>query len=266
MIFSRPSNAPPQMNRNIGGIHLDEFLVRVLAATLRRYRCYRTFDQLQQGLLYAFTRDITGNRRVFRLAGNLVDFVQVHNAALGFVHIVVALLQELLDDVLNVLAYVTGFGQCGSVSNDKRHIQQPGQCLCQQRLAGAGRADQQDVALGQLYVVLGAGRVEAFVVVVHRHGQRFLGRVLANDVLVQRGADFLRCRQGWCFALLVCSTDFRFCFVANDVAAQIYTLIANVDLRAGDQSLHFVLAFAAKRAVQQLVLTAFICHQIDIPN
>ena len=61
-------------------------------------------------------------------------------------------------------------------------------------LPGAGGADQQDVALGQLHIVL-VGLVlvaQALVVVVHRHGQCALGNILANHVVVQVGLDLDR--------------------------------------------------------------------------
>ena len=65
----------------------------MLASTLGRYGGNRAFDQLQQCLLYTFARYVTGNRRVIRLARNLVDFINVDNTHLGFLYVVVALLQ-----------------------------------------------------------------------------------------------------------------------------------------------------------------------------
>ena len=50
---------------------------------------------------------------------------------------------------------------------------------------------------------------------------------------------------------------------ANNVVTQIHTFVADIHGRSGDQFTHFMLAFAAKRAVQQFARTifAFICHE-----
>src|ERR1019366_10480480 len=100
----------PAYEQNIGGVDLQEFLLRMLAAALRRYRRDGAFYDLQQRLLDALSRNIAGNRRVVGLAGNLVDFVDIDDAALRALDIVVGRLQQLEDDVLHVLADVTGFG------------------------------------------------------------------------------------------------------------------------------------------------------------
>ena len=157
-IFSRPANAPPQMKRMLRGVDLQEFLLRVLAAALRRHRGDRAFDELEQRLLHAFARHVTRDRRVVGLARDLVDLVDVDDAGLRLLDVVVALLQQLLDDVLDVLADVAGFGQRRGIGDRERHVEQARQRLGQQRLAAAGGADQQDVALGDLDVVLATRR------------------------------------------------------------------------------------------------------------
>ena len=111
-------------------------------------------DQLQQRLLHALAGYVAGNRGVVALARDLVDLVDVDDAGLRLFDVVVALLQQLLDDVLDILADVTGFGQRGRVGDRERHVEQPRQGLGEQGLARAGRTDQQDVGLGQLDVVL----------------------------------------------------------------------------------------------------------------
>jgi hypothetical protein len=67
MIFSRPANAPPQMNRMLLGVDLQELLLRVLAPALRRHRGDRALDQLQQRLLHALARYVAGDGRVVDL-------------------------------------------------------------------------------------------------------------------------------------------------------------------------------------------------------
>ena len=140
--------------QDIGRVDLHEILVRMLAPALRRHRGDRALDQLQQRLLHAFARHITRDGRVVALARDLVDLVDVDDAALRLLDVVIAVLQQLLDDVLDVLADVPGLGQRGGVGDHERHVQQARQRLREQRLAGSGRADEQDVALGELDVVL----------------------------------------------------------------------------------------------------------------
>jgi hypothetical protein len=65
-------------------------------------------------------------------------------------------LQQLEDDVFHILADIAGFGQRGRIGHGEGHIQNARQRLRQQRLAAAGRADQQDVRLRQLDIGLRA--------------------------------------------------------------------------------------------------------------
>ena len=147
------------MNKHVGGVDLDEVLVRVLAATLRRHRGRRALEDLQQRLLHALTGDVAGDRRVLALAGDLVDLVDVDDPGLGLLDVEVGGLDQLEQDVLDVLADVAGLGQRGGVGDRERDVQHLGQRLGQIGLAAAGRADQQDVGLAELdAVVLGPPR------------------------------------------------------------------------------------------------------------
>ena len=101
-------------------------------------------------------------------------------------HVPIGVLQQPQDDVLDVFADVAGFGQRGGVDDGERHIQDAGQGLGQQRLAGAGRPDQQDVGLGQLHLARALlVHLDALVVVVDRDGELLLGGVLTDHVLIQ---------------------------------------------------------------------------------
>ena len=106
MILSRPANAPPQYEQDVRCVHLQEFLLRVLTATLWRHGGYGAFHDLQQRLLHALTRHITGDGWVVRLAGDLVDFVNVDDAALCAFDIVFRRLQQLEDDVFDIFANI----------------------------------------------------------------------------------------------------------------------------------------------------------------
>ena len=107
----------------------------MLAPALGRHRRHRAFNQLEQGLLHALARHVTRDGRVIRLARNFVNLVDVNDALLRAFNFVVAALQKLLNNVLNVLAHITCLGQCGRVGHDERHVQRARQGLRQQCFA-----------------------------------------------------------------------------------------------------------------------------------
>ena len=126
--------------QNLLGVDLDVFLVRMLAAALRRDIAGAAFENFQQRLLHAFAGNVARDGDVVGLAADLVDLVDVNDADLGALHVVIGVLQQAQDDVLHVLADVAGFGQRGRIGDAKRHIENLRQGLGEQRLAGAGRA------------------------------------------------------------------------------------------------------------------------------
>ncbi len=125
-------------------------------------------------------------------------------------------------------------------------------------MAAAGRADQQDVALGDLDVILadgaGGAALQALVVVVDETDNTFLGAVLADDVLVKDLLDLVRlggaCRGPARRGVLE--------LLADDVIAQLNAFVADEHRRSGDELAYLVLALPAERAVQQfaVVVTA----------
>ena len=177
------------------GVHMDELLLRVLAAALGRDVHHTAFQQLQQGLLHAFTGHVAGDGGVVALAGNLVYLVDEHDAALRLHLVKIGLLEKAREDALHVFAHVAGLREHGGVHDGERNVQKLGDGAGQQRLSRTGGAYQEDVALFQLHPVLGLLNevvLHPLVMVVHRHGQHLLGAVLANHVLVQIVFDFLR--------------------------------------------------------------------------
>jgi len=218
------------------------------------------------------TRDIPGDRGVFTLAGDLVDLVDVDDAALGLVHIHIRLLQQPQQDVLHVFTDVARFGERGGIRHRKRHIKQFGQGLGQQGLAAAGGADQQDVG----FVQPGGGAIDlaiaialpgqALVVVVDSHGEHFLGLLLAHHLGIEKrfdlqglgnrgqGGSWLggffrrgfagRIRSGPGTALNLNK------FLIKDLVTEIDAFIADVDPGPGDQLAHLLLGLAAERTLQ----------------
>ena len=196
----QPGERPTQDEQHVGGVDLDELLVRVLAPALRRHRRLGALEDLEQRLLHALAGHVTGDRRVLALAGDLVDLVDVDDPGLGPLDVEVGGLDQLEQDVLDVLADVAGLGEGGGVGDGERHVEQPGERLGEVRLAAPGGAEQEDVRLRQLDLVAAADAhrllvLDAPVVVVDGDRQDLLGAVLADDVVVEERADLTRVGQ-----------------------------------------------------------------------
>ena len=228
----------------------QELLVRVLAPALGRHRRRRPLEDLQQRLLDALARHVARDRRVVGLAGDLVDLVDVDDPGLGLLDVVVGGLDQLEEDVLDVLADVAGLGQRRGVGDRERDVEDARERLREQRLAAAGRAEQQDVRLLQLdlAVAVGLHDLHALVVVVDRHRQRALGLLLPDDVLLEDVVDLPRLGE-------VLDVERRRGgeLLVDDLVAEIDALVADVDARAGDQLLDLPLALAAEGAEELLV-------------
>ncbi len=98
--------------------------------------------------------------------------------------------------------------------------------------------------------------------VVNSHCEDFLRAFLTNDVLVENAADLLGRRQ---FLRAALGLGFLH-LLADDVIAQVDAFVADKDRGAGNQFAYFMLAFAAKRAIEQLagiLAVAGISHSID---
>ena len=228
----------------------------VLAPALRRHARGRPLQDLQQRLLDALARHVARDRRVVGLAGDLVDLVDVDDPRLGLLDVVVGGLDELEEDVLDVLADVARLGQRRGVGDREGDVEDARQRLGQQRLAAAGRPEQQDVGLLQLDVrVVGLHHLHALVVVVDRYGQRALGLVLADDVLVQHAVDLARLgevldvERGRSGELLV-----------DDLVAEIDALVADVDARPRDELLDLPLGLPAEAAEELFVRVGRTSH------
>ena len=236
--------------QDVGRVDRQELLVRVLAPALGRHRCERSLEDLQQRLLHALAGHVARDRRVVRLARDLVDLVDVDDPGLGLLHVVVGGLDQLQEDVLDVLADVAGLRERGGVGDRERHVEDSRQRLREQRLAAAGRAQQQDVGLLQLDLALlvGAGDLDALVVVVDRDRESALGLLLPDDVLVQDRVDLLGLRQA-----VDVERRRRGELLVDDLVAEIDALVADVDAGAGDQLLDLALRLAAEAAEKLFV-------------
>jgi hypothetical protein len=100
-----------------------------------RNRGNRAFHNFQQRLLHALARHVAGDRWIVGLAADLVDLVDVDDAALCALNIIFSRLQQLHHDVFDVLADISGFGQRGRVCHGEGHVEDASERLREQRLA-----------------------------------------------------------------------------------------------------------------------------------
>jgi hypothetical protein len=104
-------------------------------------------------------------------------------------------------------------------------------------------AYQQYVALFQLDVVGGRGGEDPQIVVVHGDGERALGPLLADDVLVEDSLYLRRLRE-----LLPARRIFVLGLTFEYIVAQLHALAADVHGRSGHEAGHFLLTPAAEGA------------------
>ena len=210
------------------------------------------FHDLQQGLLNALARHVAGDRGIVGLAADLVDFVDIDDAALRALDIVIGGLEQFENDVLDVLADIAGLGQRRRIGHRERHVENARQRLGQQRLARSGRSDQQDVRLGEFDVAVLGGVIQPLVVIVDRDGKHPLGLRLSDHIIVQDLADFAGRRDA------ILALDERgLALFADDVHAQFDAFVADEHRRPGDQLAHLVLALAAEGTIERVLGVAF---------
>ena len=247
--------ADEQDVRRIDG---DKLLMRVLAAALRRHGSARALENLEECLLDAFARDIARDGRILRLAGNLVNLVDVDDAALRLIDVVVGSLDELQQDVFNIFADIAGLRQRRRVRDGERHVEDARKRLREQRLAAARWADHEDVRLLELDIVIlvRLRRIDALVMVVNRDGQRLLRFILTDDVLVEDGADVLRLWNIFEFHLDILAE-----LLFDDLIAKFDAFIADVDAGTGHELAHLVLRLATERAFELSFFFAELQHR-----
>ncbi len=250
MIFSSPSNAPPQMNRMSLVLIWMYSCCGMLPTALRRHRGDGALEDLEQRLLHAFARDVARDARVFRLPRDLVDLVDVDDPALALRDVELAGLEQPHQDVLDVLADVSGFGERGGVGDGEGDVEDAGERLREQRLADAGGAEQEDVGLVELDVgVAAVGGVDPLVMIVDRDRERPLGPLLPDHVLVEDVLD-LRGRGNLGDAI----RNLALLVLRQDLIAERDALIADVDRWPGNELPDGVLRFAAEGAAEVLVV------------
>ena len=231
---------------DIRSIDLNKLLMRMLAATLRRYIGDGAFQQFQQCLLNTFAGNIASYGSVLTFTGDLIKLIDIDNALFRTFHIKISCLQELKENILHVFTDISGLRQGSGICNCKRHIQHLGEGLGKQCFTAAGRTNQKDIGLLQFNIIFMIVE-NALVMIVYRHRKDNLCLFLADNIIVQTFADIHRFRQ---FVktdrFSVCAFQCRFISFLNDAGTETHALITDIGTIAGDQPVDKRLRFAAK--------------------
>jgi hypothetical protein len=110
-------------------------------------RAHCAFENLQERLLDPLPGDVARNAHVLRLAADLVDFVDVNDAHLCALDIVIRILKEAQNDIFDVFAHIACLGDRRRIRNAEGNIQDARQRARQKRLSRAGWSNQKDIAL-----------------------------------------------------------------------------------------------------------------------
>ena len=131
-------------------INLDVFLVRMFTAALRRNIARAAFEDFQKRLLNSLAGNVAGDGNVVSLTTDLIDLVDVNNADLGPLHIVIRILQQAQNDVLDIFSDITSLSQRRRIGDAKRYIENLRQRFSQQCLARARGPDEENITLFNL--------------------------------------------------------------------------------------------------------------------
>ena len=242
----------------------------MLSAAVRRNVRESSLDDLQQRLLYALTADIAGDGRIFALTGDLIDLIDIDDAALGTFNIVICRLYELEKDVFHIFTDVARLCQRGRVGDGEGNIQRSGKRLRKQRLAHTRRSEQKHVAFGKIVAVI--ARKGSLVVIVYRYAERDLGVVLTDDIFVKDSLDLLGLQKRgeillghlWSGRMMIIAVALDLARLLDDVHAKLDAAVADIRTAARDQPGHHILRFSAEGAVDFLFVV-LIRHGTNSP-
>mmetsp|Transcript_22982 Transcript_22982/g.65262 ORF Transcript_22982/g.65262 Transcript_22982/m.65262 type:complete len:446 (-) Transcript_22982:1137-2474(-) len=134
---------------DLGGVHLDVLGAHRLVAALFGHVGNSSLQEFEQCLLNALAAHIARGAGPAAL-GDLVDFINVHDAALRQLYVKVGLLVEFVQNGFHIFADVARLGQTRRIEDDERHPGHTRERLGHECLATAGGPDQEHVRLVQL--------------------------------------------------------------------------------------------------------------------
>ena len=112
----------------------------------------------------------------------------LHILALTVAHEADANLHQVADDLIDIAADITDFGELRRFDLEEWRVGELGEPAGNLGLADAGRPDHQDV-LGQHLFAHLAFELLTAPAIAQRNGDGALGVVLANDIAVELGDD-----------------------------------------------------------------------------
>lgn len=242
--------SPAGDKKDVAGVDLDHFLFGMFASALRGHVDDGAFEEFEESLLDTLATDIASDRRVVALAGYLVNFVDKDDTALSRLDIIVGSLEETDEDIFDIIADIARLGESSSVGDSERHLDKASDSASEERFAGTGLADDDDVALlnfdliGSLFVI---GMQQSLIMIIDSDGEDAFSVVLSDDILVEilldslRGGDILK-RFGGRLAL-----GSRQIFLEDKVGL-FDTRVADASLEAREQQIGVGLGTAAERA------------------
>ncbi len=129
--------------------------------------------------------------RIFGFAGDLVDLVDVDDAHLPSIDVVIGGGDELEQDVLDVLAHVSGLGDAVASAMAKGTSSMRASVWAKSVLPQPVGPSSKMLLLAKLDLVIFGTQAQgnALVVIVDGDGERLLGILLADDVLGQLGMN-----------------------------------------------------------------------------
>ncbi len=142
----KPDESASENEQDIRRIDMDELLLRMLAPPLRRDARLATLDDHEKSLLNALAGNIARDGKVFSLARDPVDLVDVDDADLRTRNIEISGGDELQKDVLDILTDITRLGKRRGVGDGERNLKRARKRLSEQGLARTRGAEQHDVA------------------------------------------------------------------------------------------------------------------------
>ncbi len=164
----------------------------MLAPALGRNVGDRSFQHLEQRLLHAFATDVTSNADVVAGFADLVDLVDIQDAALSRFEVEVGRMQQLQQQVLDVFADIARFGQRGRIADGERHVEDACERASEQGFAAACRPDEHDVGLLDLDIRAFEASRQTLIVIMHRHREDLFALVLPDHVLIEMRDDLAR--------------------------------------------------------------------------
>ena len=175
-------------------VDLDCRGLRVLALAARRELDDVALEHLEESLLDALVARVGRDGVVGTgLAGDLVELIEVDDAVLGLLDVLVGRVVEIADGDFDIGADEAGLREARGIRDGERHVEELREVGEQRGLAAAGWAEHDDVRLLDLRaVVVRVAVLHALVVVVDGDGEDLLRAVLVDDVLIEVLLDDVR--------------------------------------------------------------------------